>query len=140
MTPDMKAKLRLLLIKHEGYRQNLYQDSKGLNTIGIGRNLDDRGVLPTEIDLMFSNDSDHFYYWLSEHYPWFNLLSEARQIALVDLCFAGTHTFSGFIKMIEALRVGNFGRAAGEILDSDYAKQVGQRAHDLAEIIRSGNL
>jgi lysozyme len=140
MTPDMKIKLRTLLIRHENYRELPYQDTRGFTTIGIGRNLSTRGVLPTEIDMMFDHDVDHFFNFLAEKFDWFNKLNEARQCALVDMCFIGTKTFLEFINLIDALEKNDFDRAANEIINSKYETEVHQRAHDIAEIIRTGNL
>lgn len=140
MNNDMKVKLRTLLIKHESYRELPYQDTRGFLTIGIGRNLTGRGVLPTEIDMMFDHDVDHFFNFLSEKFNWFNKLNDSRQCALVDMCFMGTKTFLEFTAMITALEEGDFERAAQEIVDSKYETEVHQRAHDIAEIIRTGNL
>ncbi len=138
MTPDMKAKLRHLLIVHEGYRQTIYHDSMGIPSIGIGRNLETRGVLPTEIDMMCDNDMQYFYNHLSEKFPWFLKLNDARQIALIDLCFMGFKKFCSFVKMIAYLEQDDYDNAAIELLDSNYAKQVGKRAIDLAAIIKLG--
>ena len=138
MQLDMKSKLRQLLIKHEGYEGHPYSDSVGKVTIGIGRNLTDRGVLPTEIDMMFDHDVDYFFNFLSDKFVWFPKLNEARQIALVDMCFMGTKTFMQFEKMIAALEMGDYERAAEEITNSKYAGEVGQRAIDLSNIIRMG--
>lgn len=138
MTPDMKIKLRHLLIVHEGYEQKLYTDSIGKHTIGIGRNLDDRGVCPTEIDMMCDHDMQYFYDQLDSHFTWFAQLNEARQIALIDMCFMGFKKFLSFKKMIAYLANHDYDNAAIELLDSAYAHQVGKRAIDLATIIKLG--
>ena len=44
MTPELRNKLRALLTKHEGYRKYVYMDSVGVPTVGIGRNLRDKGL------------------------------------------------------------------------------------------------
>ena len=134
----MKMRLKSLLIKHEDYRMLPYPDILGNITIGIGRNLTGRGVLPTEIDMMFDHDVDYFVNFLSKHYSWFNELNETRQIALIDMCFAGTRTFSTFKKMINFLANKDYKKAADELLDSKYAQQVGERATELAEMIEHG--
>lgn len=138
--PQMRQQLKALLIKHEGLRDRLYKDTKGNWTIGIGRNLSDRNLLPSEIDLMFNNDVDYFYSKLNQKFPWFSKLNDARKIALVDLCFAGFSTFCTFKKMIAAFEKFDFNKAADEIIDSLYAKQVGDRELDLAKIIRTGEM
>ena len=40
------------VIAHEGMRLDVYKDTLGINTIGIGRNLDDRGITKEELDWM----------------------------------------------------------------------------------------
>lgn len=138
MNPTMKAQLRHLLIKHEGYESHPYKDSMGHITIGIGRNLDSRGVLPTEIDMMCDHDMQYFYDQLDSHFKWFAQLNDARQIALIDMCFMGFKKFLSFKKMIAYLEAHDYDNAAIELLDSVYAKQVGNRAIDLASIIKLG--
>ena len=39
-----RFKLMEKLIAHEGLRLNVYKDSLGIDTVGIGRNLQDRGI------------------------------------------------------------------------------------------------
>lgn len=138
MTPEMKARLRHLLIIHEGYKQTVYTDSMGHLTVGIGRNLETRGVLPTEIDMMCDHDMQYFYDHLSDKFSWFMKLNDARQIALIDMCFMGLKKFCTFVKMIDFLSKEDYDNAAIELLDSNYAKQVGKRAIDLATIIKLG--
>ncbi len=140
MTPEMKVQLRHLLIKHEGYRQKIYMDSMGIPTIGIGRNLEDRGVLPTEIDLMCEHDMQFFYDKLSEHFPWFNELNNARQIALIDFCFMGFKKFLEFKRMIYFLERHEYDAASHEMLNSSWATQVGERSKCLANIIKTGTI
>lgn len=140
MQTDMKTKLRQLLIRHEDYELHPYTDTVGKITIGIGRNLTDRGILPTEVDMMFDHDVDYFYNFLLDHFSWVAKLNEARQIALIDLCFIGTKKFLEFTKMISAFEREDYLMASQEILDSKYATEVGQRARDLAHIIETGTL
>lgn len=137
---DMKVKLKSLLIKHEGQKLKLYEDTLGNLTIGIGRNLSDRDIYQSECDLMFDNDVNYFADFLSKNYSFFNELNEARQCALIDMCFMGTKKFQTFKRMLLALAYHDYDRAAIEIMDSRYALQVGQRAIDIANIIRTGVL
>lgn len=140
MDTIMRAKLRGLLMIHEGYKLKPYTDTAGKITIGIGRNLSDRGMLPTEVDQFFNNDADYFFAHLSTTYDWFPSLDEPRQLALLDMSFMGMHRLAGFVEMLGAMAVKNYNQAAYEILNSEYAQEVGQRAKDLAQIIRTGNL
>ena len=139
-TPDYAALTlaEALLRKHEGTRQFLYQCTAGKNTIGVGRNLDDRGVLPDEIELMLANDikacaEDLRGYW------WWDGLAPNRKAAMIDLRFCvGAAGFRAFKKMIMAIESRDYATAADQILDSKFAAQTGQRATDLASLMRVG--
>ena len=55
------------LIQHEGLVLQVYQDTLGIDTIGIGRNLKDRGITDEELEDMGISDMDHIYeYGLTE--------------------------------------------------------------------------
>lgn len=135
MPMDMKVKLKTQLIKHEKCENFPYTDTKGKITIGIGRNLTDRGVSNECIDGWFDEDANGTYKQLSQKYPWFSELSINRQIALIDMCWFGIKKFEEFKKTIAALAVHNYPVAAHEIINSEYRHQVGQRAFDIAHTI-----
>lgn len=139
MTPDMQVKLRALLIDHEGKSNFPYVDTVGKITVGIGYNLSDRGLSDDWVDNQFESDVNYFYSQLFQ-FEWFKNLNEARQIALIDMCFMGVKKFLSFKKMIAALEKNDYQSAALEMLNSKWAGQVGRRATDLARIMREGNL
>lgn len=71
--------------------------------------------------------------------PWWRTLTAARQRVLVELCFnLGYGRLGGFHRMWNALEAGRWSEAAAEMLDSDWARQVGDRAHRLAQAMRAG--
>ena len=41
---------------HEGVKNHVYKDHLGIETIGVGRNLVDRGLTDEEVDFLLSND------------------------------------------------------------------------------------
>lgn len=137
---EIKVPLKDLLIKHEGLRRRIYQDSVGKWTIGIGRNITDRDLGLDEIDLMFKNDTDYLYNELCKRYAYFPFLNDARKIAVVDMSFMGMKTFSEFEKFHDAMDKKDYTKAALECLNSLWAKQVGHRALDISHIIVSGEL
>lgn len=139
LTQEQKIELKKLIIKHEGERDKPYKDTLGNITIGRGRNLSGTRLHMSEIELMYQNDVDYLYAQLCQ-FPWYLKLNENRQIALIDMSFMGWQRFLGFEKMIHYLEIGAFEKASLEILDSLYAKQVGQRAIDIANIISKGEL
>lgn len=131
--------LKQELTRDEGRRFKPYKDTVGKTTIGVGRNLDDVGVSGDEIDLMLSNDISRSMMSLDQALPWWTSLSDARQRVMVNLCFnLGISRLMGFKNTLAAMQLGDYDKAAAELLDSTYAKQVGDRAKRLADMIRTG--
>lgn len=141
MTPEAKQKLKQLLVSHEQYKQFPYSDTTGHLTVGIGRNLTDRGISTTEAFYLLDDDILYFSGKLNHFLKFFSSLDENRQIALIDMCFnLGVQGFLNFKEMISALEAGDYYRAADEMLNSKWASQVGERATTLANIIRNGEI
>lgn len=134
-----KKKLISMIKKHEGIRLKPYKDSVGKLTIGIGRNLDDVGITEDEAEIMLMNDIDRCFYNLNYHLPWFQKIDETRQMVLVDMCFnLGIFGLLGFKKTLECIRIGDYEGASIHMLDSKWASQVGNRAKELAEMMKKG--
>ena len=130
------------LICDEGLRLKPYRDSAGKLTIGIGRNLDDKGISEGEACILAENDVEQAYVDILSHLPWMSkldLLEFARFEVLVNMCFnMGIGGLLEFKSMLVFLQEENYEKAAQEMLDSKWAKQVGQRAVRLAEQMRTG--
>lgn len=132
-----RTRLRAQLQQHEGRRAHVYRDTVGKATIGVGRNLEDRGLLEDEIDLLLDNDITAAYNDAARIVPGLSTLSEDRQHALIDMVFnLGAAGLLKFRKFLAAVEARDFDRAAAEMLDSKWAKQVGKRAETLAGMIR----
>lgn len=141
MTPEGRQKLKTLLVQHESYKQFPYSDVTGHITVGIGRNLSDRGISTTEAFYLLDDDIIYFSSKLNHYLPFFGILEENRQIALIDMCFnLGVQGFLNFKQMIIALEAYDYERAAYEMLNSKWAEQVGERAACLANIIKTGEI
>jgi lysozyme len=141
MAPELRAKLKGLLTQDESFRQFPYTDTIGNLTIGIGRNLIDRGISFNEALYLLDEDISYFHNKLSTHLPFFLKLTENRQIALINMCFTlGVQGFLNFRQMMLALECHDYERAAKEMLDSKWAQQVGQRSERLAHIMRTDTL
>lgn len=133
----MRKKLTELIKRHEGYRQFAYRDTVGKLTIGIGRNIDDRGISEDEAEYMLNNDIDLCLSDLSRNIPGFNELPETVQVVLVDMCFnLGITRLMKFKKTLLYINEGLYYKAADEMLDSSWARQVGTRAPELSEMMR----
>lgn len=122
----------------EARRSKPYVDTVGKTSIGVGRNLTDVGLYPDEINLMFENDLAKADRVAREIVPTFDTLSEARKAVLVNMAFIMEHKLAAFVQMLKAVTEGRFDDAADEMLNSTWAKQVGQRAQRLARAMREG--
>lgn len=130
------GKLRNYIIRNEGTRLRLYKCTAGFLTIGVGRNIETNGIRQSECDLMLDNDINECILQLRSRFDWVDGLDSARFIAIVDMAFnLGIVRFMGFKRMIAALSQGDHARAATEILDSKYAKDVPHRARRNAYLI-----
>jgi len=134
-----RYRTKLLVKRHEGLRLKPYKDTVGKLTIGYGRNLEDVGITLEEAELMLEHDLDRALKDAREVIAGFDELDEVRQAVLVDMAFnLGRAGLAGFRNMRAALALGDFERAASEMLDSLWARQVGRRAQELADMMRSG--
>ena len=156
-----KAHLLEELVKHEGLRLQVYQDTLGIDTIGIGRNLKDRGISKEELDELDIPTIDHVYEYgiteadamlLAENdvqiveeellraHPCVEDLDAVRQLVLVDMAFnMGVPRLCKFKKMWNAVHENKFDIAAKEMLDSRWANQVKSRSVKLANAMHNGS-
>ena len=149
-----------MLVSHEGLRLEVYQDTLGVNTIGVGRNLDDRGITKDELDWMDYPTIEHVYsdgiseadaMYLAQNdvqiveeellaaHPCVENLDAVRQLVLVDMAFnLGVPRLCKFKKMWNAIHEQKYDIAAKEMLDSRWANQVKSRAVKLANAMHNG--
>ena len=76
MTPP--ATLREQLIRDEGLRLTVYDDAGGSPTIGVGRNLRDKGISHAEAELMLDNDILEYTAAVIARIPWCHTLDPIR--------------------------------------------------------------
>ena len=126
---------------HEGSRTHAYECPMGYLTIGVGRNIDALGGLglsDDEIDYLLENDIRRCEKELDQ-FSWFADLDMVRQDALINMCFnLGFTRLLKFTNMLAAIAEGKYPTAAAEALDSKWAKQVGNRARDVAHMLEFG--
>ncbi len=117
------------IVAHEGSKRFAYQDSLGYWTIGIGRNIDQRGRHGLSIEeqhYLLKNDIQSCINDLI-HLPVYIMLDEVRKEVLVELCFnLGIIGLLNFKHMIAALHNHDFVNAVEELQNSLWAKQVGE--------------
>jgi lysozyme len=117
--------------------------SGGPWTIGYGHAGAD--VLPTmrwtrdEADRTLRHDADAACTDLDDRLPWWRDLDPVRQDALANACFnLGITKLLGFKNTLRLLQDGQYEAAAGGMLQSLWARQVGDRAKRLAHMIETG--
>lgn len=134
-TDKLKQQIKL----HEGVEYRAYEDTQGILTIGVGRNLEDRGLSEDEVDYLLNNDIKICVKELKGSFDWYDDLDDIRKRVLVDMMFnLGMPRLKGFVKMLEAIESGAWEAAAEEMLDSTWARQVGSRADRLSEMMETG--
>lgn len=139
MRDFMNEKLMYRLIEEEGMKLKPYRCPAGKLTIGVGRNLEDKGLSNEEALFLLQNDIIEAVKELKKAFLFFDSLNETRQIVLIDMCFnLGINGLKKFKKMIKALENKDFSLASKEMLSSCWAKQVGARARSLALLMETG--
>lgn len=138
---DIQARelARQMLKRHEGYRQFVYRDSRGILTVGIGLNLETDGLEPEEADWLLMRRIQRYVTFLSQQ-PFWASLNDARKAALIDMAFElGDRGFDGFEHMIGFLNEGDYTSAAHAMIQSDWAQEEApDRAREDARIMMSG--
>ncbi len=110
-------------------------------TIGVGSNISESGLglSDDEIEYLLSNDIKRCDEELAAAYEWYGDLTQPRRDAMINLCFnLGLTRLRGFVKALEAMSREQYDIAADEFMDSRWARQVGDRAIEVTELIRTG--
>jgi len=134
--------------KHEGVVYAIYKDHLGYRTFGVGHLItkaDPEWELPDGAEISIDRVMDVYMADLSEAFTTVKRLvpdicnhPEDVQLVLTNMAFNLGHSrLGGFKRMLAALEERNYKRAAIEMLDSVWAKQVKRRANELATIMES---
>tara|TARA_R110001632_G_scaffold65603_1_gene155283 strand:- start:3709 stop:4119 length:411 start_codon:yes stop_codon:yes gene_type:complete len=127
------------LKRHEGLKLKPYKCTADKLTIGVGRNLEDVGISEEEAEMLLQNDINRATKQILVEFPWTRELDEVRFSALINFTFnVGIGTVGKFVNAMALLKAGSYDMAADEFLQSRWAKQVGQRAIEVTEQIRTG--
>ena len=132
------TEVRKRLIEHEGLKLMPYRCTSNKLTIGVGRNLDDRGISQATATQMLEEDIDIVLDELKRALPFWEKLKWNYKEALVDLAFnMGVPRLMMFKRMLAAIEADEPEKAAEELLESRYASQVGKRAHNIAALLQA---
>jgi len=138
MEPSLLQKVKDQLLRHEGLKLKPYRCPAGKLTIGVGRNLEDRGITQKEAIILLENDILRCESELMADIPdIYSNLNDTRKSVLLNMCFnLGITGLLGFKNTLAFIGAGDFERAANGMLASRWAKQVGRRAIELSELMR----
>lgn len=132
--------LRASLIKHEGVRNLVYEDSEGNETIGCGH-LMSNPISQAAINQILDDDIQSAIAHLERYFKDWRNHDDARQNVLIEMMFnLGARKLGGFKLMWLALQRQDYAEAAKQMLDSQWSKQVKGRAATLANIMRDSNV
>lgn len=144
-----RQRLREQLKKHEGVRKFVYDDAtgktiaegsfvRGKPTIGVGRNLVDRGLSDDEIDYLLDSDINDALADASK-LAFFSQLDPVRKAAVTELVFnLGLTRMKKFVKFIDFMQQERFFHAGEELRDSLWYRQVKGRGDTIIKQIQSG--
>ena len=138
-----------LIKKHEGEVLQIYLDSLGLKTLGVGHLLQPKdpeydwevgtSVSQEVVDMYFRDDFDKH---MSETWDMvggaeeFEMLPEPIQSVLINMCFnLGATRLRKFRNMLYAVKARDWSEMARQMEDSKWFKQVGRRSKELQEMV-----
>ena len=155
---DLRAtEYREMFIENEGLKDQVYTDTAGNRTIGIGFNLEDKNNQKVLADIgldlqevlggkkLERNDIIRLYnHSLTQAFsdaqkfdPGFARRPEPVKKAIVDMAFnLGLTRLNKFKKMRSALMDNDYSRAADEMVDSNWYKQVKSRGPRTEALMR----
>ena len=125
---------------HEKLMTEVYLDSLGNPTCGIGHLLSVGSYVPMEVvEAFFLYD---YKKALRAYRSFkFNDVNTARRTALIDMIFnLGQNGFAKFTKMIEAIYNNDWDTVAKEAKDSKWYNQVGNRGKKIVKQLKTGVL
>lgn len=130
----------------EGVKYEVYEDHLGYATFGIGHLIttaDEEYQWPVgtkvseeRVNEVFLKDVQTFIKETQKVFPDLINKPDNIQVVLVNMCFnLGAPRLSKFIKFITAINDEQWIEAAVEMMDSNWANQVGPRAERLKQIV-----
>lgn len=139
--------LKESLIRHEGIVYEVYLDSLGYKTAGIGHLLPRNTQLAVgtpisreQVDYWFEQDileaTETAKHVLGKEY--FNELDDNRKAIIVNLAFNLGYKLKDFKNTLAALRAHDYDLAASHLEKSKWYKQVGRRGPEICDALRNG--
>jgi lysozyme len=135
------------LRRDEGVEYKPYKDTMGVDTVGVGHNLQ-ASPLPDgwsypltdeQVNVLLTQDIQAVFADLDHNLPWWVNLNDVRQRVLSNMAFnLGITKLLGFKNTLAAMRQGKYKDASSGMLNSAWASQVKGRAVRLADMMLRG--
>ena len=124
--------------KHEGFKSTIYQCTEGYDTIGYGFAIKDLYLSKEVCDIILAEKLAKLQFDINNKFEWFEDSPEIVRNVVTNMCYQlGLRGFSKFKQTIYYLETEQYEEASLEMLDSLWAKQTPNRAHELSEDIAS---
>jgi lysozyme len=148
MKNNLINKLQEQLKIDEGIKYEIYEDHLGYATFGIGHLITTADpeygwpvgtkVTPERVNEVFQTDVQKYIKETQKVFPDLINKPDLIQVVLVNMCFnLGAPRLGKFYKFISAINDEQWIEAAVEMMDSNWANQVGPRAERLKQIVLS---
>ena len=120
----------------EGFRDRVYKDTLGIDTIGYGFAIKDL-VLDEDIsEMILRRKLDSLIERVNKRFKWVSELPIEAQDVIYEMCYQlGITGVSKFKKTLIYLENFEYKMASKEMLDSKWARQTPNRAKRLSDII-----
>lgn len=145
--------LREMLERHEGRKNRIYKCTAGKDTIGVGHNIDAKGLPPDiedfledngyitdeMIDRLLDDDIEDAISDCKRLYPNLEDFGDVRMNALIDFVFnVGYGTAKKFVNTNRAINDEDWERAGDMLEQSKWYRQVKGRAKEIVQMLRDG--
>lgn len=139
MEKEQIEKIIAILREDEGCKLKPYFDTRGILTIGYGRNLESVGISEDEAEFLLENDIRRaenvaMYVAVAHGVHWEQLPDDMRMV-LILMAFQLGYGLVKFKRMWRALRMGDRAQVIHEMWDSAWAKQTPARVMRCQEIL-----
>ena len=142
MTTELPIKNPDALLTHlreeEGFSAFAYKDSRGIITVGFGRNLEANGISRQEAEYLLRNDVEACISDVRSVIKGFDALPAPAQLVCVALRFnLGPRGFRSFRHFISAVQREDWRSAELELLDSKAGRLLPERYQRMGKVLRS---
>ena len=122
----------------EGFRDKVYKDTLGIDTIGYGFAIKDLVLEEDICDIILARKVEKLVVKVNDKFPFLQGIPVDKVEIIIEMCYQmGVNGVSKFKKMLKYLENGNYEKSSIEMLDSKWAKQTPNRAKKLSNIVSS---